>query len=98
MQPSDVGLPVRAPFLARAAAEQDDAGSGRAAPQAAAAARRLGLHYLQRYFFLVAFRAYLASRPGGGGGGSGDGDGPLFSEWVAQRRELTYLASTLELE
>jgi len=57
----------------------------------AAAARRLGLHYLQRYFFLIAFRAFLECSSGRSGGGL------CFSEWVAERKELTYLLSTLEL-
>ena len=61
-------------------------------PSIAAAARRLGLHYLQRYFFLIAFRVFLDS-------GGARGQAPVaFSEWVAQRREITYLLSNLELE
>ena len=61
-------------------------------PSVAAAARRLGFHYLQRYFLLIAFRVFLDS-PGA------RGSAPVaFSEWVAQRKEITYLLSTLELE
>lgn len=55
----------------------------------ATSARRLGLHYLQRYFYLIAFRAYLESTRLGG---------PDFSEWVSERQEITYLLSVLELE
>ena len=64
-------------------------------PSAMAAARRLGLHYLQRYFFLIAFRVFLESVSGGLGGLVAP---VAFSEWVAQRREITYLLSNLELE
>jgi hypothetical protein len=70
-----------------------------ATPQAAAAAiaaRRLGLHYLQRYFYLIAFRCYeyqaREKRHGGGGGGA------TFSQWMSERRELKYLLSTLDLD
>ena len=61
-------------------------------PSVTAAARRLGLHYLQRYFFLIAFRAFVDSA-------GTRGPAPVaFSEWVGQRREITYLLSNLELE
>jgi Inositol hexakisphosphate len=61
-------------------------------PSVAAAARRLGFHYLQRYFLLIAFRVFLDSA-------GARGPAPVaFSEWVAQRKEITYLLSTLELE
>lgn len=62
---------------------------------AAAAARRLGLHYLQRYFFLIAFRAYLDSTSGGGARAL---LAPSFSEWVMERRELKFLLSQLVME
>ncbi len=74
-----------------------------ARPGAASAARRLGLHYLQRYFLLVAFRAYLESRAArprrGRRAGAGTPVAPTtFAQWVAARREVAYLLSTLELE
>ena len=56
-------------------------------PADSAFAKRLGLHYLQRYFYLIAFRAYLESDC------STD-----FKEWVDSRKEISYLASVLELE
>lgn len=59
-------------------------------PSVAAAARRLGFHYLQRYFLLIAFKVFLD--------GAGARGQVAFSEWVAQRKEITYLLSTLELE
>ncbi|KAL4440251.1 hypothetical protein ABPG75_003252 [Micractinium tetrahymenae] len=62
---------------------------------AAAAARRLGLHYLQRYFFLIAFRAYLDSTSGGAARAL---LAPSFSEWVLERRELKFLLSQLVME
>jgi hypothetical protein len=50
----------------------------------------------------VAFRAYLleAERgaPGAPGAQAQQPQGTPFSEWVAERRELTYLLSTLELD
>lgn len=48
-----------------------------------------GLHYLQRYFFLIAFRCYLD-----------DCQSSLesFSLWVEKRKELTHLLGTLSLE
>lgn len=78
---------IRVDVLKCKEAAEDDAEGGD--PSAAAAARRLGLHYLQRYFFLIAFRVYLDSSAV---------RGPAavpFSEWVAQRKEITYLLSTL---
>ncbi len=74
------------------AAENEDDEMMQHDPSAAAAARRLGFHYLQRYFLLIAFRVYLDSA-------GARGQAPVaFSEWVAQRKEITYLLSTLELE
>lgn len=58
----------------------------------ASAARRLGLHYLQRYFFLVAFRAFLDDSVA-----KGAAQMP-FSEWVGQRKEISHLLLNLELE
>ena len=42
-----------------------EGGLALAEPQAAAAARRLGLHYLQRYFYLIAFRRASFEGPRG---------------------------------
>jgi hypothetical protein len=55
----------------------------------AAAARQLGRHYLQRYFFLLAFRAYLDA-----------GTSALvpFARWFAERAELKHLMNTLALD
>lgn len=55
----------------------------------AAAARRLGLHYLQRYFYLITFFCYLDS---------GLASMTSFARWMAERRELKHLLSTLSLE
>ena len=57
---------------------------------AAVAARQLGRHYLQRYFFLLAFRAYLGAGP--------HAAGASFARWFAERKELKHLLSTLALE
>lgn len=56
-------------------------------PADASFAKRLGLHYLQRYFYLIAFRAFLES-----------GSEENFSDWVGDRKEISYLASVLTLE
>ncbi len=55
---------------------------------AAAAARRLGLHYLRRYFYLIAFFACM-------GGGAPPRS---FARWMAERSELKHLLSTLSFE
>lgn len=55
----------------------------------AASARRLGLHYLQRYFYLITFFCYLDS---------GMASMTSFARWMADRRELKHLLSTLSLE
>lgn len=55
----------------------------------AASARRLGLHYLQRYFYLITFFCYLDS---------GMASMTSFARWMAERRELKHLLSTLSLE
>ena len=74
------------------------------ATAAAIAARRLGLHYLQRYFYLIAFRGYdhqaIAERSGVGALGAGPLGlaRPAFSQWMSERRELKYLLSTLDLD
>ena len=67
------------------------------APGAAAAARRLGLHYVTRYFFLVAFFAYRADG-GAKGGGGGTDTPPSFADWCRDRRELRHLLESLSLE
>ena len=67
------------------------------APGAAAAARRLGLHYLTRYFFLVAFFAYRADGCARSGGTGGDAP-PSFADWCRDRRELRHLLESLSLE
>ncbi|KDD74204.1 hypothetical protein H632_c1491p0 [Helicosporidium sp. ATCC 50920] len=59
-------------------------------PQDVIAARRLGLHYLQRYFYLIAYLGYLDCPV--------ETRQPLFSQWMSERRELRYLLETLELE
>lgn len=55
----------------------------------AASARRLGLHYLQRYFYLITFFAYLDGEPT---------RKRSFAKWMTERRELKHLLSTLSLE
>lgn len=52
-------------------------------------ARRLGLHYLQRYFYLITFFCYLDS---------GNASMTSFARWMAERRELKHLLTTLSLE
>jgi hypothetical protein len=49
-------------------------------------ARRFGLHYLQRYFFLVAYQGYIQSE-----------EEESFSEWSAKRKEIPYLHSQLSI-
>jgi len=53
------------------------------------AARQLGRHYLQRYFFMLAFRAYLDT---------GEAATVPFARWFAERAELKHLMSTLNLD
>ncbi|KAF5832016.1 hypothetical protein DUNSADRAFT_12232 [Dunaliella salina] len=53
------------------------------------AARQLGLHYLKRYFLLIAYRCYLES-----GGSNQYG----FDKWMKQRRELEHLFALLASE
>ncbi|KAK9808828.1 hypothetical protein WJX72_004439 [[Myrmecia] bisecta] len=52
------------------------------------AARRLGLHYLQRYFFLITFMCFIESSRAN----------LSFARWMADRRELKHLLTTLSLE
>ncbi len=60
-----------------------------AAQSVAIAARRLGLHYLQRYFYLITFVCYLSNS---------SAREVSFARWMAERRELKHLLSTLTLE
>ena len=53
------------------------------------AARQLGRHYLQRYFFLLAFRAYLDT---------GEAATVPFARWFAERAELKHLMGSLALD
>ncbi|GBF92770.1 paladin [Raphidocelis subcapitata] len=57
-------------------------------PQTAAwAARQLGVHYLKRYFLLIAYRSFL------------DAPAPAsFVKWMEERRELGHLLGHLGLE
>lgn len=55
-----------------------------------ATAQRIGSHYLERYFHLICYRAYL-----------GDGasqEGLSYSAWFEARPELEHLLSNIELE
>ena len=54
------------------------------------AARRLGLHYLQRYFLMIAYLGYMEAVP--------PPRDVSFANWMAERRETKYLLSTLDLE
>lgn len=57
---------------------------------AASAARRLGLHYLQRYFLLIAYMGYMEA--------VAPPRDVSFAQWMGERREQKYLLATLELE
>ena len=59
-------------------------------------AKRLGLHYLLRYFYLIAFRAYLYDMERKSL--HGNHQGVSFRQWVDERKEIAYLASSLSLE
>lgn len=48
---------------------------------------QLGLHYLERYFFLIAYRCFMDSH-----------EEESFSAWVSNRKELSYLLSSINLE
>lgn len=67
------------------------------AQSSAASARRLGLHYLQRYFFLICFLCYLAARSSASQAALGLLP-PSFVRWMSERHELKHLLSTLSLE
>eukprot|EP00803_Ostreobium_quekettii_P003854 evm.model.scf_787.5 EVM.evm.TU.scf_787.5 scf_787:45503-61553(+) len=49
--------------------------------------QQLGLHYLQRYIFLISFRCYLDNR-----------NGQTFEDWVSERKELAHLIKMSHLE
>lgn len=93
----------------KVAAEEGGGGGGVAparTPASAAAARRLGLHYLQRYFYAIAFLAFRAEPAAGGGRGDGERErGPRgggaprsFADWFADRRELRHLLASLSFD
>ncbi len=79
---------------------------------AAWAARQLGVHYLKRYFLLIAFACFLQQQGeeaaqgvhgmgmgGDGGGGVGYGAaGRGFARWIEDRRELDHLLNHLTLD
>ena len=67
------------------------------AQSSAASSRRLGLHYLQRYFFLITFTCYLAARTSASQNALGLLP-PSFARWMADRHELKHLLGTLSLE
>ncbi len=56
---------------------------------AAWAARRLGLHYLKRYFLLICFRSFLDQRTSATAS---------FTDWVAKRPELHHMLKHISLE
>ncbi|MEW5312440.1 MAG: hypothetical protein WDW38_004074 [Sanguina aurantia] len=53
------------------------------------AARQLGVHYLKRYFLLIAYRVFLEHR------GSKKGS---FGDWMQSQKELAHLADHLTLD
>eukprot|EP00775_Hariotina_reticulata_P011247 gene11247-11396_t len=59
------------------------------------AARQLGVHYLKRYFLLIAFRCYLVQRQRAEQLGR---TMPDFSKWMDDRRELGHLLTHLNLD
>lgn len=56
---------------------------------AAWAARRLGLHYLKRYFLLICFRCFLDQR---------DSATASFTEWMRKRPELHHMLKHITLD
>jgi hypothetical protein len=59
------------------------------------AAKRLGSHYLMRYFLLVSFRTWLQmwlEKEAAGGPCA-----PSFSEWFERRKELAHLLNTCSI-
>ena len=75
----------------------------RATPVPPPTPRRLGLHYLQRYFYLVAFFSYLAAAevvvaPSTAEVLAATGGRQSFATWFADRRELRHLLGTLSFE
>jgi hypothetical protein len=81
---------------AAAAAGTDAAGAQRAR----AAARRLGVHYLMRYFFLICYRAFRADKEAAArrrcGEAAAEGLGS-FRAWFEGRKELSHLLHTCEM-
>ncbi|KAL6785014.1 hypothetical protein ACKKBG_A02080 [Auxenochlorella protothecoides x Auxenochlorella symbiontica] len=73
-----------------AAATDDEGGDVEHTHAAASAARRLGLHYLQRYFLLIAYMGYMEA--------VAPPRDVSFAQWMGERREQKYLLATLELE
>jgi len=73
-------------------------------PQTAAwAARQLGVHYLKRYFLLIAYRSFLDTAGVGVGGAEEGGEGAgvgeaSFVRWMEDRKELGHLLGHLSLE
>ncbi|KAF6255732.1 inositol hexakisphosphate-domain-containing protein [Scenedesmus sp. NREL 46B-D3] len=59
------------------------------------AARQLGVHYLKRYFLLVAFRCYLVQRQRAEQLGR---SAPDFTKWMEDRRELGHLMHHINLD
>jgi hypothetical protein len=57
--------------------------------QELSAAKRLGAHYLMRYFLLIAFRAFL--QDWFDDRASGRGDEMTFSSWFEQKEELGHM-------
>eukprot|EP00963_Diacronema_lutheri_P007046 scaffold625_cov324-Pavlova_lutheri.AAC.80 len=55
-----------------------------------ATAQQIGSHYLERYFHLICYRAYL--------GDGANQQGISYSDWFEARPELEHLLSNLELE
>jgi hypothetical protein len=72
-----------------APAQSEDPGS------TAWAARQLGVHYLKRYFLLIAFRCYLVQRQRAEQLGRPIVD---FTRWVDDRRELGHLLNHINLD
>lgn len=64
-------------------------GSGPRAADRAWATRQLGIHYLRRYFYLIAYRCYQEL---------GESRAIGFAQWASIRKELKYLLTHLDLE
>lgn len=69
---------------------EDEGGAQRL--QELSAAKRLGAHYLMRYFLLIAFRAFLQTwLDDRASGGATD---VTFSDWFEKRAEMGHLLGT----